>query len=368
MKKLAIIGGGVIGSTLAHYIDNSTYEVTLFDSPVGQATTASAGIISPWLSKRRNQKWYHLAKDGAAFFPRLLKDLALPTTVYQQTGTIILRKENELDALAALAVQRQQTAPEIGEIHLLTKEEVAKRLPILKPAPALFISGGGKFDGAAYLAHLQKTAPFKGIHLKQEFVSIEKSADSWLVQTNKQVDRFDALALCPGAGLPALLDPLGYRTDIRPQKGQLLVFETDYSNSNHWPVAMLDGESDLIPFQQGKIVVGATHENEAGFNLTPTLAAFDTLKQKTTPFLKDSHFFEDFPYAYRVGTRAYTSDFAPFFQSLDNEPTVVVASGLGSSGLTTGPYIGYLLARYFNTGQQDWMIYQKPLTTYLKPK
>lgn len=365
MKKLAIIGGGIIGSTLAHYIDESKYKVTIFDSPLGQATKASAGIISPWLSKRRNQKWYHLAKDGAAFFPRLLNDLDLPATVYQQTGTIILRKESQLEALASLALERKQSAPDIGEICLLTKEEVAKRLPILKPAPGLFIGGGGKLDGAGYLKHLQQTAHLKGILIKEAFVSVKKIESSWLVQTNDQTERFDAIALCPGAGLPALLEPLGYQTDIRPQKGQLVVFDTAYSETADWPVAMLDGESDIIPFQQGKIVVGATHENEGGFNLTPTLEAFQTLKQKTSPFLINDDLFDNYPYAYRVGTRAYTSDFAPFFQSLTEEPTAVVASGLGSSGLTTGPYIGYLLAHYFNTGQQDWMMYQKPLATYI---
>lgn len=68
MQKIAIIGGGIIGMTLANYLDQNKYQITLFDEPTGQATQASAGIISPWLSKRRNKQWYRLAKDGAAFF------------------------------------------------------------------------------------------------------------------------------------------------------------------------------------------------------------------------------------------------------------------------------------------------------------
>lgn len=66
-KKIAIIGGGIIGMTLASYLDTSKFNVALFDEGTGQATKASAGIISPWLSKRRNKQWYRLAKDGAAF-------------------------------------------------------------------------------------------------------------------------------------------------------------------------------------------------------------------------------------------------------------------------------------------------------------
>ena len=42
----------------------------------------------------------------------------------------------------------------------------------------------------------------------------------------------------------------------------------------------------------------------------------------------------------RVGTRAYTSDFSPFFGEVPELKNVFVGSGLGSSGLTTGPLIG----------------------------
>jgi len=68
----------------------------------------------------------------------------------------------------------------------------------------------------------------------------------------------------------------------------------------------------------------------------------------------------------RVGTRAYTSDFAPFFGPLPEHETFLVASGLGSSGLTTGPQIGRLLAgSALYGGTPDWSEYELPLTTYL---
>ncbi|EOL44607.1 NAD(P)/FAD-dependent oxidoreductase [Enterococcus caccae] len=365
MEKLAIIGGGIIGLTLANYIDLTKYNVTVYDNPIGQATKASAGIISPWLSKRRNKKWYQLAKDGAAFYPKLVQDFSLPRAVYQQTGTLILRKDGELDSLMQLAEARKQTAPEIGDIQLLSAEQVTEKLPLLKTQSSLFITGGGKLDGAGYLETLRQGALTKMITIKTGTAKLSRIHEQWLVQTADETEQFDAVALCAGPGLPSLLGSLGYTTDIRAQKGQLLAFETPFKNSGDWPVAMLDGESDLIPFEDGQILVGATHENDGGFDLTPTKEAFSLLQQKTAPFLAESAFFENYSASYRVGTRAYTSDFAPFFNCLPDNPTAVVASGLGSSGLTTGPYIGFLLAQYFNAGKCDWGIYQKPIETYL---
>ena len=58
--------------------------------------------------------------------------------------------------------------------------------------------------------------------------------------------------------------------------------------SQDWPVAMLDGEADFIPFMDGKILLGATHENDQGWDLAPTSEAYKGLTKSTEQFLADS--------------------------------------------------------------------------------
>lgn len=95
MKKVAIIGAGIVGSTAAYYLSkNPVYQVTVFDHGIGQATKAAAGIISPWFSKRRNKAWYRMARLGADFYLDLIADLqkdGFATEFYQQTGVFLLR-------------------------------------------------------------------------------------------------------------------------------------------------------------------------------------------------------------------------------------------------------------------------------------
>ena len=119
-KRIAIIGGGIVGATAAYYLSklpgSEKIKVTLFDDGVGQASKAAAGIISPWLSKRRNQQWYRLAKAGADLYPELIHDAQLGTDVYQQTGTIVTREdEADLETLFALAQDRRKTAATMGD-------------------------------------------------------------------------------------------------------------------------------------------------------------------------------------------------------------------------------------------------------------
>ena len=70
----------------------------------------------------------------------------------------------------------------------------------------------------------------------------------------------------------------------------------------------------------------------------------------------------------RVGIRAYTSDFSPFFGQVPDLSNVYAASGLGSSGLTTGPIIGYHLAQMLQgrSGVLDPADY--PTERYIKKK
>ena len=122
----------------------------------------------------------------------------------------------------------------------------------------------------------------------------------------------------------------------------------------------------LIPFPGGKLSLGATHENDMGFDL----AVDDNLLQQMAeaassfyPSLKDAMISGE-----RVGIRAYTSDFSPFFGQVPNLSGVFVASGLGSSGLTTGPIIGYHLAQMLQgeSGVLDPADY--PTERYIKEK
>lgn len=366
MKKIAIIGGGIIGMTLANYLDTQQFEITLYDDGIGQATKASAGIISPWLSKRRNKKWYQLAKDGAVFFPKLVKDFELGTSVYNQTGTVIFRKDDELDALYDFAQQRLIDTPEMGSIERLSEEETTAALPLLKPRKALKISGGGKLDGLAYLEKLAQLAKGKGIRLINKKVELRQLDNKLVILDNGNSEIFDIVFVTAGPAIKNLLAPLGYNVDIRPQKGQLLEFETTHLESHDWPVVMLDGEADFIPFEQGKILIGATHENEGEWDLTPTQAAYDQLWSHAKEFLIEPYSFQKSPFNYRVGTRAYTSDFAPFFGEVEPKSNLLVASGLGSSGLTVGPLIGYLLAQKVNHGIWQTEHYQKPIESYIK--
>lgn len=344
-QTIIIIGGGIVGATAAFYLSKeSQHQLILIDHGLGNATRAAAGIICPWLSQRRNKDWYRLTSQGADFYQQLMTDLASETNSdlpYRQTGTLVFKnKPHLLEKLYHLAQTRRQTAQRIGELTIFDGKQLQEKIPPLQTEQgAVLASGGGRVDGAALVDKLLALFCQNGgriVHGEARLLN------AYQLEVGETVYSYDQLIVAAGAWLPQTLSPLGYQVDVRPQKGQLLEIETGYQTDT-WPGCMLHGEIDILPFEKGKLVIGASHEDDMGYDLTVDPSLISQMKQTAHTFLPA---LAEYPVrATRVGIRAYTSDYSPFYGSLAQHPHIWCASGLGSSGLTSGPFIGWQLAQ-----------------------
>ena len=364
MKKVAIVGAGIVGATAAYYLSKEAdVKVTVYNHGLGQATKAAAGIISPWFSKRRNKAWYKMARLGADFYIDLLNDLqesGQEVDFYQRSGVFLLKKdESKLEELYKLALQRKDESPLIGELAILDQATASNLFPGLEGFERLlYASGGARVDGQLLVTRLLEASQVKVIKDRVTIIPVSSG-----YQIKNQI--FDQVVLATGAWLGDILEPLGYEVDVRPQKGQLRDYQVP-QDMGAYPVVMPEGEWDLIPFPGSKLSLGATHENDMGFDLAVDENLLQQMAEAAGPFypsLKDAVLSGE-----RVGIRAYTSDFSPFFGQVPNLSGVFVASGLGSSGLTTGPIIGYHLAQMLQgkSGVLDPADY--PTERYIKQK
>ena len=49
MKKIGIIGAGIVGSTAAYYLTKDKQQVTVFDDGVGQASWSAGFEVGDWV-------------------------------------------------------------------------------------------------------------------------------------------------------------------------------------------------------------------------------------------------------------------------------------------------------------------------------
>ncbi|MGG3283884.1 NAD(P)/FAD-dependent oxidoreductase [Paenibacillus solani] len=352
MKKVIVIGSGILGASTAYQLAKIGAEVVIIDrKDKGQATDAAAGIICPWLSQRRNQAWYQLAKAGARFYPELVQELIREgetETGYAQVGALSIHEDlDKISKMEDRAHIRKADAPEIGEITRLNEEETHERFPLLGEGyHSVHISGAARVDGRALRDALIRSAQRNGAKLINGDAAL-------LYQANRVTgaavgdDRFEAdeVIVCAGAWANQLLQPLGIHFQVRYQKAQIMHIQaSDQQNTGDWPVIMPPSDQYLLAFDHQKIVIGATHENEVnGYDTRITAGGMQEILNKglaLAPGLADSIFQE-----VRVGFRPFTPGFLPVIGAVPGWEGLITANGLGASGLTMGPFIGSQLAK-----------------------
>jgi D-amino-acid dehydrogenase len=350
MKTYIVIGAGILGASTAYHLAKAGKIVTIIDrEEPGQATDAAAGIICPWLTQRRNKAWYFLAKNGAAFYPSMIKQLeedGEKETGYQRVGAISLHYDREkLLKMEERAAARREDAPEIGGISQLDHRETNELFPLLSEEySSLHVTGGVRVNGRLLRLALLNASQKHGATMVNGDAKLEYSEGN--VTGVKVGDtRYDAdsIILTAGAWAPELLKPLGMNLSISPQKAQIIHLQLEDTETGSWPVVMPPNNQYILAFDGGRIVIGATHEDEKHFDRRPTLGGMHEIIDKgltVAPGLADATYLET-----KVGFRPVAPNFLPIIGSVPGFNNLFLANGLGASGLTVGPYLGAQLAK-----------------------
>ncbi|MCP3793911.1 FAD-binding oxidoreductase [Paenibacillus sp. CH40] len=352
MKKVIVIGSGILGASTAYHLAKMGANVIIVDrKDKGQATDAAAGIICPWLSQRRNQAWYQLAKAGARFYPGLIEELKSEgetETGYAQVGALSIHDDLEkIKKMEERAHLRQADAPEIGEITRLNEKETHERFPLLVEGyHSVHISGAARIDGRALRDALVRSAQKNGAVLIQGNATLQYESDHVTgVVVGAQSFSSDKVIVCAGAWANQLLLPLGIHFKVSYQKAQIMHLQVpNRQDTGTWPVVIPPSDQYLLAFDKQKIVIGATHENEIeGYDTRVTAGGMQEILDKgleLAPDLANSTFQE-----VRVGFRPFTPGFLPVIGAVPGWDGLITANGLGASGLTMGPFIGNQLAK-----------------------
>ncbi|EJL46327.1 FAD-binding oxidoreductase [Brevibacillus agri] len=351
MQKIIVVGAGILGASTAYQLSKRGAEVIIVDRKhEGQATDAAAGIICPWLSQRRNQAWYKLAKEGARFYPSLIAELEQSgetSTGYARVGALSIHKDTDkLQALEKRALTRKEDAPELGDVTMLSSEETKALFPPLdEDYAAVHVTGAARVDGRALRDALLRAAQKNGaVLLYEEATLVHNGTRVTGVRAGSETITADSVIVCAGAWANEIFQPLGVQFQVTFQKGQIVHLDYPDANTGNWPVVIPPNDQYLLAFDQQKMVVGATHENDvAGFDTRVTPGGLHEVFTKAldiAPRLADSTFVEA-----RVGFRPFTPGFLPVLGPLPGWEGIFVANGLGASGLTMGPYVGYQMAK-----------------------
>lgn len=337
MSTYTIAGGGIVGASIGYHLAKAGHTVTLYDrGDSGQATAASAGIIAPWISQKRNKNWYRLVTAGARYYPEFVKTLEAETGVstgYKQEGVLSLFKD---DAVLEKGFKRihskKEDAPEMGAVYKVAREDVQKMHPHLTGLyPGVYVAGGGQIEGVNLLKALKAGfLHYGGRWLNEDFD--RSKAEGLLIYTS---------------GAWAIEQD--YIPKIRHQRSEVFHFEVDEVDKvTDTPVVMALGPIYLVELGANKYAIGTTHTETESFSTEPSKENYEYLKELAKRYFPDSHIKD---ISMMVGLKPFARDYMPYIGYA--EENVFIANGLGSTGLTASPVLGREITKFLNGEETD---------------
>lgn len=326
--NITIIGGGLAGASAGYHLVKLGNNVTIYDrADKGQATFASAGIICPWVSQRRNKKWYRLVTASAHYYPEFISTLEKETgmsTGYKNSGAICLFKENIFDKATKRISDKGIDNPDVGEVRQLTKDELSALHPsITTEYPALIVEGGGQVHGRKLLAAV-----------KEAFI---QRGGTWKNESYNETGNTDSLKIYTTGAWGA---EQNYKPEIAHQRAEIMHFRLKNQEDLQSPVVMALGPTYIVHLEKDEYVIGTTHIDTDSFDTSPTEKSYNYLRGELYKYFQP----EDVEITEMgLGLKPYTRDFLPFIGYVDDNTFVV--NGMGSTGLTASPYVGQEVAR-----------------------
>ena len=209
---------------------------------------------------------------------------------------------------------------------------------------SVFVSGAARVNGRALRNALIKGAKKYGATI------IQQSAQLWVENNEVKGVRADNrpyaaqnVIVTAGAWANELFTPLDLQIQVKGQRAQIVHLTVENMDTGEWPVIMPPTNQYILTFDNGKIVMGATYEDDMEFDCRVTAGGIHEILEKAlsiAPGLKTGTFTEA-----RVGFRPVVPDFLPVIGHLPSYENLLFANGLGATGLTAGPFVGEQLAK-----------------------
>ncbi|WP_188835588.1 NAD(P)/FAD-dependent oxidoreductase [Flexivirga endophytica] len=344
--SVVVIGGGVVGASATYQLARSGADVTLIDAEYdGRATSAGAGIISPWSSREQDPDWFHIAAAGAEHYPALLRQLSddgQTDVGYRRVGSLRLTTDAAVETEFAAVRDRAAGSALAGTVDVLTGSAARALHPLLEhDGPAIHVAGTARLDGRQLRAALWAAARKHGARIVTGRARIRAGSAVEAVEIDGEVIGADVVIEASGVWAPHVLEPLGLRSPVTAMRGQIVHLRLPGAEPREWPVILPMSAHYLLSFDD-RIVVGATHESDAGLDHRLTVAGLHQVlgeALQVAPGLADAEFLEG-----RVGFRPVGPDAKPLLGTTPDLPGLIIANGLGAHGLTMGPYVGSIAA------------------------
>lgn len=357
---VAVIGGGLVGTSLAYELVGLGMDVVLVDDhQPGRASDAGAGILSPETTWNPDESWFSFGMASAAHYRTLVARLAgdgAGDTGFTECGLLLMATQpGEDEWFATVADLAFRRSP--GVLAEVTAGQARSLFPPLGDVRrALHNPVAARVDGRLMTAALLAGAEQHGLRRRKAKVTgLQLNGGRAVgIELDDGVLACGAVAIAGGAWSKRFGEQLGVTIPVTPVKGQIVHMQLPELagggavDSGRWPIVEPVLNHYLVAWPGGRVACGGTYEADAGFDTRPTVAGMEQLLRAClaiAPGLAEATVID-----VRVGLRPVSADSLPMLGPVPGWDNVHLVTGHGTDGLLLGPYSAALVAQSMQGG------------------
>jgi glycine oxidase len=281
MSKVLIIGGGVIGLSIARSLSKKGIKkITILErGEVGkEASHAAAGMLAPHAEAEKLDDFFNFCSESLSLYPQFSEELFDETGInieLDKSGTLYLaftgndsaeiNKRHDWQKQNGLIVER------------LSAQEVRKMEPFVSPdaREGLFFPNDWQVENRKLVAALRKFCELNNVEIIEnaEVTNLSKN----FAETADKKHEFDIVILANGAWLSLIKTVDFVLPNVRPVRGQMISFNTA---KRVFSKVIYSPRGYIVPRKDGKIIAGASVE-EVGFDKRTSDFEIEKLMENT---------------------------------------------------------------------------------------
>lgn len=352
---VVIIGGGIIGASIALRLAQARLKVTVLDrgEPGCEASAAAAGMLAPQGEMVEPKEFSDLCFASRDLYPRFvaeIEEMSKQSVGYRRDGSLLValdeHQETELRELH-LTQTRQGFHIELWELP-----EVTQRFPGLAAdlRVGVFVPGDHWVDNQRLMRALVESCLRLNVRVEGRWnvtrINVRRSRVESVEAASSEhgrTTRFsgESYILSAGCWSGELATPLGLDLPLQPCRGQMLEFDAPAE----LPFVVRAGINYLVPRPERRVVVGTTAEY-VGFEKVVTGEGLRSLLAGATrlaPLVKDLRFRRAW-----AGLRPDTADHLPILGQSPIE-NLLLATGHFRNGILLAPVTAQVISELLLT-------------------
>jgi glycine oxidase len=345
-SDVVIVGGGVIGLSVAYALSNEGATSTVLDAgEIGRAASwAGAGMIPPFTRRLNHGPMIALRSAGAVLYREWSAALREETGIdngYRVTGGV---------DVAATALDESDLRTAAGRWRVegiaferLSPEDFPRVEPALNPSllGGYFLPDRAQIRNPRHLKALKAALEIRGVTLRPQtpLLGFERDGDRVVgLRVESGSIPCGQVVMAAGTWSGGLLEGLGARVPTAPLRGQIVMLRGDRPRLGR---IIEHGKNYLVPRDDGRILIGASEEDR-GFDTRPTPEVARALIDEAVslcPVLAEAEVERTW-----AGLRPGSVDTRPYIGRLPGWSNVVIATGHKRAGLQLAPSTAEVVA------------------------